>query len=369
MVSKRLKRSKTASMKEKKQKVISLLVSLGEKIYSQMEAGSFPAIEMPSRSTTNIRYDEKLRQYVLGDKKVRRYARNIRHLRPFTQLVWLAWTAKQLMEQGKTSTLRDIFYMSQAYEVDFKDQPESDDIITDLESIIGYAREDFNIYPEERSAIYGDLEVEYTVPRYEGRRLNLTVHPDGVVIGPALATAEFIDTSAEMVICIEKGAMFTRFLEEEVHKRFKAILVHTAGQAPRATRHLIRRLNEELGLPVYIFCDADPWGMHIAQVIISGSANAAHVRELVTPDAKWAGVWASDIIEWKLPSEKFNDLDYKRLQELERDPRYHTELWQREIQVFKKIQRKAEQEAFSRYGLTKIVDEYLPKRLEEMKSY
>ncbi|HID18575.1 TPA: DNA topoisomerase IV subunit A [Candidatus Bathyarchaeota archaeon] len=363
------KRRIKSVIKKKKQTVQTLLKGVGEYILNQMEEGDFPAIEMPSRSTTNIRYDEELRQYVLGDKKIKRTARNIRHLRPFTQLVWLAWTAHQLMEQGKTSTLRDIFYMSQAHEVDFRDQPESDDIITDLESVLGYAREDFNIYPEERSAIYGDLEIEYTVPRYEGRRLNLTVHPDGVVIGPALATAEFVDTSAETIICVEKGAMFTRFLEEEVHKKFKAILVHTAGQAPRATRHLIRRLNEELKLPVYVFCDADPWGMHIAQVIISGSANAAHVRELVTPDAKWAGVWATDILEWKLPSERFNDLDYKRLQELEKDPRYHAEIWQREIQIFKKIQRKAEQEAFSRYGLTKIVDEYLPKRLEEMKSY
>ncbi|MHC1589670.1 MAG: DNA topoisomerase IV subunit A, partial [Candidatus Hecatellaceae archaeon] len=119
-------------IKEKKRAVQSLLKEIGLQILTQMEEGNFPTIEMPSRSTSNICYDEELRQYVLGDKKIRRTARNIRHLRPFTQLVWLAWTAHQLMDQGKTSTLRDIFYMSQAYEVDFKDQPESDDIITDL---------------------------------------------------------------------------------------------------------------------------------------------------------------------------------------------------------------------------------------------
>ena len=43
--------------------------------------------------------------------------------------------------------------------------------------------------------------------------------------------------------------------------------------------------------------------MHIAQVIISGSANAAHLRDLNTPDAVWSGVWASDIIEYKLPTD------------------------------------------------------------------
>jgi DNA topoisomerase-6 subunit A len=356
-------------MKERKRKVISSLRELGSKIYNQIEDKNFPWIEIPSRSTRNIYYDEKLRQYILGEKNIRRSARNIRHLRPFTQLVWLADIAHQLSLQGKTSTLRDIYYMAQAYEVNFKDQAESDDIITDLETAVEFAREDFNLFPEERSAIYGNLTIEYTVPKYEGNRLTLTAHPDGCMIGPALTSSEFVETDAEIVICIEKGAMFTRFLEEDVHKKFKAILIHTAGQAPRATRHIIHRLNEELRLPVYIFSDADPWGMHIAQVIISGSANAAHLRELTTPDAKWSGVWASDIVKYDLPSERLNELDLKRLSELERDPRYNEELWRREIDTFNRIKKKAEQEAFSRYGLTKIVDEYLPTRLEEMQSY
>ena len=110
------------------------------------------------------------------------------------------------------------------------------------------------------------------------------------MIGPALTTAAFAQTNAEMVLVIEKGALFTRFVEEKVYKKYNAILIDTVGQPPRSTRYMIRRLHEELGLPVYVFTDADPWGMHIAMVIISGSANAAHLRELTTPDAKWAGV-------------------------------------------------------------------------------
>ena len=193
----------------------------------------------------------------------------------------------------------------------FKNQQESNNIIVDLETVLGFSREDFNIYPEERSAIFGDLTIEYTVPGYEGRTLNLTSHPDGVLIGPALTTSEFVETTADKIIAIEKGGLFTRFVEENVHNKFNSILVLTAGQAPRATRHFIRRLNRELNLPVYIFTDGDPWGMHIAMVIISGSANAAHLRELTTPDATWSGVWASDIVKYKLPSDPLNSEDIK----------------------------------------------------------
>ena len=352
---------------EKKKEVLADLENLGEKIYQQMDNGFFPWIEMPSRSTENIYYDPQIRQFILGERRVRRSARNIRHVRPFTQLVWAAYFSRELASKRKTSTLRDVYYSAQAYEMSFKDQQESNSIVTDLETVLGLSREDFNIFPEERSAVFGDLTIEYTVPGYEGRTLNLTSHPDGVMIGPALTSSEFVKTTADKVIAIEKGGLFTRFVEEKVHEKFNALLVLTAGQAPRATRQFIKRLNNELKVPVYIFTDGDPWGMHIAMVIISGSANAAHLRELTTPDAKWSGVWATDIINYKLPTYPLDEVDIKRLHELQRDPRYKDPLWQREIKRFLRIKKKAEQEAFSRYGLTYIVDEYLPAKLKETK--
>ena len=362
-----MKRKETEiSAKEKRKEILKDLKGFGGNLYHQMELGKFPWVEMPSRSTENIFYSPELRQYILGEKSVKRSARNIRHIRPFTQMVWTGFFASELVKNRKTSTLRDVYYSAQAYEMSFKDQPESNNIITDLETATGFAREDFNVFPEERSAIFGDLTIEYTVPGYEGKQLNLKSHPDGVMIGPSLVSSEFTKTGCDKVIAIEKGGLFTRFIEERVHKKFNALLILTAGQAPRATRHFINRLNRELELPVFIFTDGDPWGMHIAMVIISGSANAAHLRGLTTPDAKWGGVYATDIVDYKLPSDPLTDVDVKRLHELTKDPRYTGDLWKREIKTFLKIRKKAEQEAFSRYGLTYIVDKYLPAKLEEM---
>lgn len=341
------------------------LRQLGNLIYEQIQNREFPWVMMQSRSTDNIIYDPELRQYILGSRTIRRHARNIRHIRPFTQLVWTAWFAKELVSLRKTSTLREVYYSARGQrDIEFSGQQESDNIITDLEVALNKPREDFGIFPEERSAIFGDLTIEYTVPGYEGRRMNLTDHPDGVMIGPALTSSEFVETSADKVLVIEKGAMFTRLIEEKAHERFNALMIHTAGQSPRSTRSIIHRLNSKFKLPVYIFTDGDPWGVHIAMVIVSGSANAAHLRGLATPEAKWIGVWASDIIDYKLPTENLTETDLKRLKELKDDPRYTEEPWQREIDLFLKLEKKAELEAFSRYGLTYIVDEYLPAKLE-----
>ncbi|MBI3023235.1 MAG: hypothetical protein HYY68_05845 [Thaumarchaeota archaeon] len=265
------KRKSKSTADVRKGRVQNLLKELGGKVYSDLDEGRFPSVEFASRSVRNIVYDRKLAQFILGPASVKRSSSNIKHIRPFTQLIWLADFAKKLVEEKKTSTLRDVFYSAQAFNVEFMDQAESDELITDLEVLLELAREDFNVFPEERSAIFGNLTIEYTVPGYEGKKLDLSSHPDGVMIGPALTTAEFADSNAEMVLAIEKGGLFTRFVEEGVHKKHKAILVNTAGQPPRSTRYLLKRLNQELKLPIGILCDADPWGAHIAMVIKSGS--------------------------------------------------------------------------------------------------
>ncbi len=353
---------------EKRDALLDLLKNQGAQIYNDLDKGKFPQFSVPSRSVSNIVYDKKLRQYILGNAASLRSSRNMSQLRSFTQLMWLAFFANRLVHEKKSSTLRDVYYSSQAFEVEFEDQPESDNIIVDLEAVLARPREDFHIFPEERSSIFGDLTIAYTVPGYEGKRMRLSDHPDGYLIGPSLSSAELVDTSAELVIAIEKGGLFTRFIEEKVDKKFKAIIVDTAGQAPRATRYLLKRLHEQMKLPVVILTDGDVYGEHIAMVIKSGSANAAHLRELTVPDAKWLGVWASDIDKFKLPTIPMTESDIKRIYDLQKDPRYQEGIWKTELEIFLKIKRKAELEAFSKYGLTNITDKYLPHKLELAKS-
>lgn len=361
--------TKASSKAARKQKdALASLKSEGARIYEDLDSGRFPKFSIPSRSVSNIVYDRSLRQYILGGSSSVRSSKNSAQLRSFTQLMWLAFFANRLTKEKKSSTLRDIYYSSQAFAIEFEDQAESDNIIVDLEAVTSKPREDFHIFPEERSSIFGDLDVEYTIPGYEGKSMNLSNHPDGYSIGPSLTTAELIGTSAEIVIAIEKGGLFTRFVEEQVDKKFRSIIINTGGQAPRSTRTLIKRLHDEMGLPVIVLTDGDVYGEHIAMVIKSGSANAAHLRELAVPDAKWVGVWATDIEKYDLPTIPMTEADIKRCHDLKKDPRYSDGIWKKELDVFLRIKRKAELEAFSKYGLTNITDKYLPPKLELAKS-
>lgn len=354
---------------EVKKKAFKRLVSLGKNVYTQIEAEKYPEFEMPLRSSSNIYYDQKMRQYTVGKRKVKRSAGNVRHLKPFLQTLYVAsFAARDLLEPGRTSTLRDLYYSSEsALAKMFKDQSESDNVITDVEAVIGMAREDFNIFPDARSTIYGDLTVSFQDKKTKGKReINLTFNPDGQTIGPTLVKSDFVKTSADKVICIESGGMFQRLIEEDADEQFNAILVHLAGQAPRGTRRLIRRINAELKLPVYAFVDGDPWGIHIYNVIASGSAAAAHLTGLTTPDAIWMGLTASDIIKYELPTDQFTKGDTTRTVQLLRDPRYQKPYLQEELKKFLKLKQKSEQQSLTSKSLTFVVDEYLPDKFKDI---
>ena len=99
-------RSKKADDKQKT--ILEMLKSHGARIYEELDDGQFPKFSIPSRSVSNIVYDKKLRQYILGTNAALRSSRNSAQLRSFTQLMWLAFFANRLTKEKKSSTLRDV---------------------------------------------------------------------------------------------------------------------------------------------------------------------------------------------------------------------------------------------------------------------
>ena len=91
----KLKTNKSKDLKkksdEKQKNILEMLKSHGAKIYDDLDNGQFPKFSIPSRSVSNIVYDKKLRQYILGNNSALRSSRNFAQLRSFTQLMWLAF--------------------------------------------------------------------------------------------------------------------------------------------------------------------------------------------------------------------------------------------------------------------------------------
>ncbi|MEM1874588.1 MAG: DNA topoisomerase IV subunit A [Candidatus Hadarchaeales archaeon] len=340
------------------------LSDLGELVLKMLEEGVPPRLKIPSRSTSNIVYDEKSRYYVLGNKVSVRSAANIKQVKKFAQLMCVADFAAELIESGKFATLREMYYTAEGWETGpFSDQSESDLMVEDLEATFGIKREDLGLMPEEDgAAVFGEIvlkEEDVVIDATKAGR-------GGYTIPPTIDDVEFVKCKAKRVIAVETMGMYHRLLQEEAWKKFDALIVGLKGQAARATRRFLKRVNEELDLPVLLFTDGDPFGFHIAMVVISGSAKLAYINhELAVPDAKFIGVTATDIVEYDLPTDKLREIDIARLKQLQKDPRYNSEFWQREIKKMLELGKKAEQQAFAKYGLAYVVNEYLPAKLKE----
>ncbi len=237
-------------------------------------------------------------------------------------------------------------------------------IVEDLEAMFGVKREDLGLMPEETGAsVYGQLVVKEDKNEIDIMKIGSS----GYTIPPKIDGVEFVECKAKRVIAIETMGCYHRFVQEHAWKTFDALIVGLKGQAARATRRFLKRAHDELKLPVYIFTDGDPFGFHIGMVIISGSAKLAYINhELAVPDAKYLGVTASDIEKYELPTDKLRELDIARLKQLQKDPRYNTEFWQSEIKKMMELGKKAEQQAFAKYGLPYVVKEYLPAKLKEI---
>ncbi|MGZ7119498.1 MAG: DNA topoisomerase IV subunit A [Methanobacterium sp.] len=351
-------------MQNRREIAINKLKGLGTQIIEEVNSANVPSIKVPSRGTSNLVYDDARRYYVLGDRYGKRSLGNVKQIKKIAQMVYMANFCKDLIRTNKTATLRELYYVSEGWDVDFGDQQESNIIGEDLEVTLGMTREDLGLMPEEDgAAVYGNLIVQE-----DDIEINaIKSGKSGYTISPTIDDVKLVDHDVKRVIAVETMGMFHRLVQEKAYNKFDTLIVGLKGQAARATRRFLKRVNEELNLPVYICNDGDPWGFHIDMVIISGSAKLAHVNhDLATPDAKFLGVTASDIINYDLPTDQLKDIDVLRLKELLKDPRYNDEVWKTEIKKMLKIGKKAEQQSFSKYGLEYVVDTYLPEKLDAM---
>jgi DNA topoisomerase VI subunit A/intein/homing endonuclease len=252
------------------------LSELGRLVLDDIARAQPPKLRIPSRSTSNIIYDEKNRYFVLGPKYGVRTAASMKQVKKFAQLLCTADFAKELVEAGKFATLREMYYTAEGWETGpFRDQGESDLMVEDLEAMFGLKREDMGLVPEEDgAAVYGQITLKEEDAVIDATKAGR----GGYTIPPTIDDVEFLKCKAKRVIAIETMGMYHRFVQEQAWKKFDALIVGLKGQAARATRRFLKRANEELGLPVYIFClDGD----ETVLIEKDGMIECAKIRDIV----------------------------------------------------------------------------------------
>jgi DNA topoisomerase-6 subunit A len=348
------------------------LIDLAAEFYDQFDRGDIPHMDIPTRTKSNIVFDEDSNVWVYGDRTSTRSANSVRGARKLLKATYtIEFLARQL-EEGRSSTLRELYYLSESWdneEASFNDQDESNQLIEDLEIVSEVTREDFHMRPEESGAtLMGPLELREQTRRGE-REIHCQedVGEGGYQIPNNPDTIEFLDHDVDFILCVETGGMRDRLVENGFDEEYNALIVHLKGQPARATRRITKRLHDELGLPVVVFTDGDPWSYRIYGSVAYGSIKSAHLSEyLATPAADFVGIQPRDIVEYDLPTDPLSDSDVNALESELEDPRFQSEYWREQIELQLDIDKKAEQQALASRGLDFVTDEYLPDRLDEM---
>ena len=348
------------------------LLALAEQFYDQFAAGDVPRMQLPTRTKSNIEYDEDDNVWVYGDRTSTRTAKTIGGAQKLLKAAYAVEFLETQLEQDRSSTLRELYYLSESWdneEAQFSSQDESNQLIEDLEIALETTREEFHMRPEESGAtVMGPLEL-----REQTRRGERVIHcqkdvgEGGYQIPNNPDTIEFLDHDAAFVLAVETGGMRDRLVENGFDEEYNTIVVHLKGQPARATRRLTKRLQDELGLPVVVFTDGDPWSYRIYGSVAYGSIKSAHLSAyLATPEAQFVGVRPQDIVEYDLPTDPLSDSDVNALESELEDPRFQTEFWEEQIELQLEIEKKSEQQSLASRGLDFVTETYLPERLSAM---
>jgi len=348
------------------------LMDLAEQFYDQFDGGDVPQMQVPTRTKSNIEYDEEMNVWVYGDKTSTRTAKTVRGAQKLLKASYTIEFLVQQLEEGRSSTLRELYYLSESWDLDeaqFASQDESNSLVEDLEIVSGATREDFHMRPEESGAtIMGPLKLREQTRRGEREiHCQKDVGEGGYQIPNNPDTIDFLDNDADFVLAVETGGMRDRLVENGFDEEYDSLIVHLKGQPARATRRITKRLHDELDLPVVVFTDGDPWSYRIYGSVAYGSIKSAHLSEyLATPEAKFVGIRPEDIVEYDLPTDPLSDSDVNALESELDDPRFQTDFWEEQIELQLDIEKKSEQQSLAARGLDFVTDTYLPERLDEM---
>jgi len=354
-------------------KVIEKIDKIASKVYSDLDRSEIPNLKLPTRTKSNIKFDDNHSVWKYGGNTTERSAKSLDGAYMMLRTMYMVDFIKDMIKSNKSSTLREMYYISEGWDLaKFHSQPESDSLAEDLEVITSCMREDFKLRPEEDGArVIGNLIIEEVTRNKTKKKIHCQddVGDSGYSIPYNVESEKitFKSSDADFVIAVETGGMFDRLVENGFDKKYRAILVHLKGQPARSTRRFIKRLYEEKKLPILVFTDCDPWSYRIFGSVAYGAIKTAHISEyLATPTAQYLGVTPSDIENYKLPTDKLTKEDINALKSELSDPRFQDRFWKHEIKLQLSIGKKSEQQALAKYGLDYVTDTYLPEKLDQL---
>lgn len=363
----------TAADKRHQEVVKKIKLILRDVSKDLMVEKTMPVIDLPKIGYDNTIWSDQKRMLAIGNKKVQVSPDSTKKIPTFAQYVVMASAIRRLLDEEMESTIRGMYYATLSTVGDEKNkqkfwnsQENSDDAIKAVELLTGVPREEFSVTSKPKGMISGPITL-----RVGGDLIdcNLGSRATSQLIPTNIRDVEIVNVRADFVMVVEKDTVLNNIRKSGFIQKYNAILMTGSGEPDRATRIMVKTLNEEWKRPVVIFADADPWGLGIALRYKIGSESLSYdSHRLVTPNARVLGMLFSDIYEYNIPEVarlNASDEDINRANDMKNKPWLHDKRWQKELNLFLQRKEKCELDAFFKHGFKYLAETYLPQKLRQ----
>jgi meiotic recombination protein SPO11 len=345
----------------KRKNVLDRLYKLVDDVIDKINKTGRPSIKLPSRSSSNIIWDEENDLLLLGQQLQEKQFHTLTSVADITRLMRILEIVHELLVKDLHATKREVFYTDVKL---FNEQKISDKSIEDAAIMLYTTRNSTHIVATANGTCIGRLRIrdKNDIIDLEG------LGSGGWKISPFLDNIEIIESDAEFILAIEKEAAMMRFAEDRFWRKYPCILLTAGGVGDIATRMFLKRLSKDLNLPVFSLVDSDPYGHYIHSVYLRGSKRLSYESPfLATPNIKLLGVLTRDLDTYKIPEVarlKLEKVDVKRIKDLLNEEFVkRNKAWEEDLRLSLKKNVKAEIQALSTHGFEFLTEKYLPEKL------
>jgi DNA topoisomerase-6 subunit A len=317
--------------KHEKGEVPKLSMELCERLLADLEKAKRPVLKATKCSLDNSIYTPSLGYLVPGSKKVATEL-NVSSVKKMSRAVFMLEMLLRNIEFGNVNTKRELYYISKGLlkqnqrlkPLDFDGQQESDASIDFIGEVLECYREELNCYANDRGGDTYSQQLVVTETLVGGEIATIDLS--------TLGTAPFVPRNRpqslkleakkkiDFCLVVESTGTASTLVSNGITRRHNCIVVGAQGVPSNAVRGWVKRIQEQLKIPIFFFGDLDAYTMqNIYRTLKAGSA-ASLIRnsDFSAPEVKFLGVLPEDVEKYDLFAYDVRESDAQEMRSLKK---------------------------------------------------
>jgi len=316
---------------KKQSEIISMGTELCERMLSDLEKAKRPVLTATKCSLDNSQYSPKVGYLTPGNKKVSSEL-NVSSVKKMSRAIFMLEILLRNVEIANINTKRELYYVAKGLvkhetklrPLDFQDQDESDSVIDFICEMMEAYREELNCVADDRGGQTYSKQLVVVETELDGTQSTIDLstlgtapyQPKNRPQNLTLRAKEKID----FCLIIESQGTANTLVANGFTKRHNSILIGAQGVPSNAVRAWVKRIQEQLRVPLFFFGDLDAYTMqNIYRTLRAGSA-ASLIRnsDFCAPEVKFLGVLPEDIAKYDLVDYPVKESDLQEARALKK---------------------------------------------------